>query len=307
MREGVRGGQGYDHMGENGTTALNVSPDIFSERLLNILAQLPGELDRRHFFVAVHQAYDFAVYGYERKASTIVYQAHNPLDDLGNNGLLFDFPKARLLLTMQEAVRSLVSLIYQKNANDIDEIGPSGRYLLCFMATIYGWRGLIDRVSHSQKLISCMNAVNKDLDTESRRYCEFAGINWQPQMLLSTFNGVQWNGDDWSKLPVSEGRSSEAVREERTTSVLFKRDHLVMRVLSSDVRKICCFYSIPLHHYALGFLAILLPMKVEMIGIRAALRRRQPKLLWWAMYLYLRRVAFSYKWFFSAAFKPSTK
>jgi len=304
---GCAGGQGYDHMGEDGSTVLRVDPDTFSNQLFKILEKPSEELNRRRFFVAVHQAYDFAVYGNDRQAGTIVYQAHNPLDDLGNESLLFDFPEAKLLLTMQEAARSLVSLIYQKDANGIDKIGPSGRYLLCIMATVYGWRALVGRVAHSRQLISCMNALNKDLEAESRRYCEFAELEWNPQMMVSTFNGIRWNGDDWSKLPVSEGRSSEAVREERTAAVLYRKDHLVLRALTSDVREVCCFYSIPLHHYVVAFLAIPLPMKVEVIGIHASLGSHSASLFWRAVYFYLRRVVFSYKWFLTAVFWPSSK
>lgn len=302
---GRANGQGYDRMGPGEGDALTVSPAVFVDHLHSILRESSGEITRRAFFIAVHQAYDKAVYGEGRQGKVIVYQAHNPLDDLGNNGLSRDFPEAKLLLTMQEAVRSLVSLIYQKNSEDFHRIAASGRFLLCFKATVFGWRGLSRRLKKSQQMITCMNVMNRDLAAETRRYCAFVSIPWLPQMLNSTFNGMVWNGDNWSKLPVMPGKTGEKVRTQRLRATLFNRDELILRVLSSDVRRSCCFYKVSLQEYVRGAFAFHLPMKIEVVGLSDAWRRKSFKELLSASYFYVRRVLMSYPIFIGAILRPS--
>jgi len=302
---GRAGGQGYDRMGPSQADALTVDPEAFVRFLGTILEASSEDCTRRGFFIAVHQAYDRAVYGVGRKASVIIYQAHNPLDVKGNEGLLRDFPDARLILTMQEAVRSLVSLIYQKDSENIDRVGATGRFILCFKATIHGWRGLLSVVHRSRRIVSCMNVLNRDIKAETTRYCAFADIPWRPEMLLSTFNGVIWNGDIWSKLPAMPDMSAEDVRELRTRAILYRRDELVLQVLSSDVRHVCCFYELPIRHYFVGLLAFHLPMKVEAIAMAEAWRRRSLRDVGRVLYFYVRRVMLSYGSFATAVLRPS--
>jgi hypothetical protein len=302
---GRAAGQGYDHMGPDKADALAVDADDFARYLIAILVAPEADCSRRGFFIAVHQAYDKAVHSHGRNGKVIVYQAHNPLDVLGNDGLLRDFPEAKLLLTMQESVRSLVSLIYQKNSENIYKIAANGRYLLCFKATIEGWRGLLARVKKSRRMITCMNALNRNLKAETMRYCAFIGIEWQPQMMLSTFNDMVWNGDNWSRLPVVPGTSNADVLEARKRAVLYRRDELILKVLSSDVRRACCFYDISFRDYAVGLLAFHLPMKVEAIGIANAWGRRALGDIRGALYFYLRRLMMSYGLFARAILCPS--
>ena len=304
---GRAGGQGYDRMGPGEAGAITVDPETFTRHLETMLAVHPAEITRRDFFIAVHRAYDKAVYGEGRHGKIIVYQAHNPLDDMGNEGLRRDFPDAKLLLTMQEAVRSLVSLVYQKNSDTIHRIAANGRYLLCFKATVHGWRGLARRTEPSRQMVSCMNVLNRDLEAETRRYCAFAGIPWLPLMLTSTFNGVAWNGDNWSKLPAVPGQTNEDIRKARTRTTLYRRDELVLRVLSSDVRHACCFYRVSPGEYALGLLALNLPMKIEVTGLVDAWRRRSIREMASTSYFYVRRVLMSYQDFLSAILHPSER
>lgn len=297
---GRAGGQGYDRMGEDQNEALNVDPEKFSKRLDHILSADGTECTRRQFFVAAHQAYDFAVYGCVRRGNVIVYQAHNPLDDVGNEALLHDFPGAKLLLTVQEPVRSLVSLVYQRNEDEIDEIAESGRYLLCFKATVYGWRGLTKKIPRADQFITRMNVLNDSVELESRRYCEFAGIEWNNCMLSSTFNGSKWNGDNWSRVPVPPGLSATDVRIMRNKTVLYLRDELTLKVLCSDVSQVKPFHHLKVYHYFMAVIFMNMPMRVEVLGIFSALRRRSFAGISRATYFYIRRVQLSYAAYFSA-------
>lgn len=301
---GRAGGQGYDRMGESGSDALSVDSVAFADALARHLKFGGGQMTRRAFFVAVHRAYDEVAHVRTVPGRLIVYQAHNPLDDVGNGRLLDDFPDAKLVLTMQEPVRALVSLIYQKNSDNIAAIASNGRFLLCFKAAVEGWRGLRRRVSGDQSTISCMNALNSDLKRETERLCEFAGIEWVPSIVRSTFNGQVWNGDNWSKLPPIAGLTTEGVRAFRTRAVLFRHDEVAVRVLGSDVRKVCCFDVIGVAGIVGGFFALFLPMKVELLGALAALRAANAQGFFAAAYFYMRRVLLSLKLWFDAAFFP---
>ena len=275
--------EGLGAMGPGRDTPLMVDSEAFvAELVLQLSGPLP--VTRRRFFVAAHVAYALARGQDVSGKTTLVYHLHSPEAYAGIEAALDDFPDLRAVGVTREPVRSVLSYLRknvivarawrQPERSDYCQLAPTGGYNFVYRHQLIGWRELLARFELPFWPMT-IEALNRDTEGEMRALASFLGLRWDPCLTRSTFNGLEYHGDQ-----LAIGQNVDATlappSSQESDAALDALDRYVLCGLLAKFRREFGYGETPLSQRALAPLLALLPTHLERQALRAELANGWP-------------------------------
>jgi hypothetical protein len=269
---------GYDHsegffQGEFGVAAADYYAAV--NALFEVYGNRPREFleSRRAFFQFLHIVYCVALGRRPASPQPLIVYAQAMANEQLARYLVEDFPQARFIHTVRDPITNCGRLFEH-------DLHPHG-----FLAPVY----VIARLSFWDKAHSGMESrtlairfedLHLHLEATMGAIAAWLGLHFRPSLLESTFNGLQYV---WKPRTGAAGwsgaRPQQAIRDSR--NLFFTDRCLLFAVLYEDF--VAWNYPCPrIFRYALVrvltcVLVLPIPMKIELITARTALKRLASK------------------------------
>jgi sulfotransferase family protein len=272
--------EGLDGMGPGRDRALQVDAQVFARRLLGLLSG-SEHISRKRFFLAAHFAYALARGQDVSRATTVVYHLHSPEAYAGIQSALSDFPELTAVGITREPVRSVLSYLRknvlaarvwgQTDRADYEKLASTGAYNFVYRHQLIGWRELRARYRLPFWTLR-LEDLNRDTEHEMRALARFLKLSWDPCLTRSTFNGLEYWGDQLS-VGQCNGASVQAPSSSEADAALDGLDRYVLQGLLAKFRSELGYAETGWLQRTLSPLLLLLPTRLERLAFRSELRR----------------------------------
>jgi hypothetical protein len=270
--------EGLDSMGPARDLALQVDPRVFTRQLLELLGK-DERASRKRFFLAAHVAYALARGQDVSRATTIIYHLHSPEAYAGIQSALSDFPELTAVGITREPVRSVLSYLRknvlaarvwgQTDRSDYEKLASTSAYNFVYRHQLIGWRELRARFRLPFRALR-LEDLNRDVEHEMRALARFLKLGWHPCLTRSTFNGLEYWGDQLS-VGQSNGASVQAPSSSEADAALDALDRYVLQGLLAEFQSELGYADIDRLQRWLAPLLLLLPTRLERLAFRSEL------------------------------------
>jgi hypothetical protein len=248
------------------------------QALLEFYAEWPSEFmeSRRCFFLFVHIAYNLAL-GRRPAAGShpLIVHALHDWDNVGARYLVEDFPQAKFVHTVRDPISScngMFQYLFGGLADPLPRTYIKAPYsaLSCLTDKDRPHFGMESRTRTIR-----FEDLHRDTAETMRKLADWLGLSYQPTLLDSTFNGIQWvvkrDGKTWS------GPRSEQIQ--RHSENLSRKDRALLFALFHENFMEWNYPCPKIFRYlivrCIVFVSlILVPMKMEVIAARATFKRK---------------------------------
>lgn len=271
--------ENWHRLGENRDTHFAVDPHAFARHLTAMLNEVGVcPLDLRTFIDAVHVAYALAAGQDIQKHSLLFLHVHKPARLRALLDVVPEYKEATVVISYRSPFFVLNSE-YQAQMQKVPSFNLAKRHAWKYWRTC----GTLDDLPDLRTYIVSLHELHAAPEAMMRRLAETLEVSWTPQLLESTYMGLEWWGDSQSDVRDPGGlRGFNAERhtlEQRCPAGLTER--LVMECL---YQRRLAMIGIPILRAAswpltrallLALLPILaiLPTRLERTLLRYELRR----------------------------------
>ena len=169
-----------------------VDIDTFVANAVNLIGN--NKLSSRNTFLAVYGAYSLARGENLNLKKVLLHQAHlTPYIP----SLINDFPNTKVLGTVRDPRHYATAINVYQNTIPISKINIGTANGL-FRLMIDGPQPL-SKIKNENIKISVLEKLHNNPERILRKICSWIGIDFNPVLLTSTWNGKEWHGDSLSK------------------------------------------------------------------------------------------------------------
>ncbi|MBF0383005.1 MAG: tetratricopeptide repeat protein [Magnetococcales bacterium] len=229
---GVGVAEGFNKMGANHDTPLQVDRDMFLSNLQKILST-QSAVDHGSFFEHVHNAYDAAI-GNDFQDKKIILNHIHQIEPFCTSNLIKNFPATKILMIIRDPVKSCESWALSAVTNNI-YTNEYKKYEKITARMIIMLRDMNCLEFVEQDTVAVrLEDIKKNSKEAMGRLCSWLGIAESSSLYESTMQGLKWWGDPGSVLfgrtQTADHGKDEPIR--RKSGIIFgKNDRFILETL----------------------------------------------------------------------------
>jgi hypothetical protein len=209
---------GFSNLGIHENEKININKKKFTRQLLKIFEE--ERFNRRNFFLAIHLVYTKLYNSKIKPPYKIIYLLHSP-DKLDLVSFLEDFPNSKFIQMIREPVSSFSSAV-----NSTIKNGYFKKIVLYYYTAFF--TKLFIPPSKKILYIKLENLHNKPAKI-MRVICKFIKLNYEKNLLNSTFFKKVWHNEKSSKKISGFSENFIKRRNENFTKFDFYRLEFIFR------------------------------------------------------------------------------
>lgn len=252
----------WDRLGQHRDESFTVDADAFARHFVATVGS--GPLDSRAAFLGIHVAYAAACGQDPDAAAAVLYHRHTPADLSSLTEVIGDF---RPILTYRNPLNAMASE-YRR----VDRLVVRPRRIAA------KWKRFLqplDPIPGEEVIVICLDDLKSAPEAVMGSFAHAIGIDYRPELLSSTWHGLQWWGDEQTSafLPgltshgLGEKWVSEMPKWEAIGFAWILRWHIAE--LCGDEVAVPRSRSGPL----LGLLVCLVPLRIEREVLASIIRQ----------------------------------
>lgn len=204
---------GFTQMGDERKQTLSINKEAFIACLTALLIDADS-VDRKRLFQALHIAYQYAQDPAKEisEETVIAFHLHEHMPTFRHYLLEQDFPNCKYIQVVREPLRSLQSWFQSFPKANMEE--QLDGILIGGIAS--------GKAVYERSRVVKIEDINADSRQVLEKICQWIDISWNDCLLESTFHGLTWWGDAFSK-PATGFGGREKVQQHASSLSAFDR------------------------------------------------------------------------------------